>query len=248
MSDFSRHCSKSVTKVIAGGEQRLPYAEDGVGLTWRLGVALVAPVAVGVLVVLTAPVSVSSAIIGALTAVEIVLLALAWGAWTRGIRVTTTEVRIGGCRDDDRRRARVLPPRRVRLPQLRGHGVFAVPMDATRAARVVEHAQLRQLDADPESVELRQRRRRSMGDLRLPFANAVLELRVDLARATVPAMPTRTFEQLGVYRTSQRWVQTDRWLVPTRRPSERRAALAEAGHFGGSASFSLPQNDNSPPK
>lgn len=202
----------------------LPYAEDAVGLTRRVWACLLpVPVAQAVVTAL-APVAVWSTTLGAAVALEVFAVVLVVDCAVRGIRVTPTEVRMGGCRRAERLRHQGKPAPRVRRPQSRFRAEFAVPVDAVRSARVLDRAEAARLPRRTGAG-----RRQGVADLRTPLADAVLELRVDLARARVPALPGTTVEQLAVYPTSRRYVLTDRWLIATRRPAELRAALAAAG-------------------
>lgn len=214
---------------LADTEAPVRYAEDAVGLTWPVKLLWLPPVVIAVVTVLFTPSPVWSGVVGGAAALVIFALTYLHQCWLDGIRVTATEIRIGGCRKTDARRRKGRgEPQRID-PRMRHRIEFVAPLDAVRAVSIVGPAEFagtpKRLDPLPGS---RRTRPASLGNLRSRWAAAALVLDVDLARAQVPAL-RMYYEQLGPHRSTSSFVLTDRWSIATRQPDRLRQALADVG-------------------
>lgn len=223
---------------------RVPYREDAVAMTRQAWVWALLPAIVTVVILLYTPFPhwISGQRPAALSAlsicvvivppfVELLTAGIAFfDCWLPGIRVTDAEVRIGNCRGAERRRRKSKPPAPVSPLWRTMFAEFAVPADAIRSARIVEREPLRirvarawrtRRDATP--------RRRNLVGLISPFSGAALELRVDLARARLPALPSYVHSGFANHRTGGFYVVTDRWTISTRQIEQLGDALRAAG-------------------
>jgi hypothetical protein len=209
----------------------LPYAEDAVGLTWRIWALTIIPVLVQVLITVFAPIPVWGTTLGGALTAEVFAFTYVHQCRIAGIRITEAEVRIGGCRRGEKLRRQGKQPPTVINPQFRLRSEFVVPVDAVRSARVVGRDGFSSLPHGVDTPRRRGRSRRRIGLAQLlsPLANAALSLDVDLSRAQAPGLSPYVFEQLTVRRTSGSYALTDQWTVATRRPAELKEALAAAG-------------------
>lgn len=203
------------------------YREDASGLTWRMWLALLAPPAVLVLLVLLTPVAVWSTAAGFLIALTVFVAVVVYQCWVTGIRIEDGVLRIGGCRRVEDRG----PQERAVQPQSQFREVFSCPLDAVEWAQVIEP---RDFDQYPSVVTGpgsagRHRRLRAVGRLRTPLADAALVVKVDLSRAQLPRFKGRVVQTFYPESTSARYVATDIWTVPTRHPEGLRQVLTAAG-------------------
>jgi hypothetical protein len=121
------------------------YSEDRVGVTGRLWAWLAVPVVVQLVLCLTTPVAFWAAALGATGSVELFSLVLLHQCWETGIRVTTDEVRIGGCRRAERLAAKRRLPPAVIDPHYRLRNQFSVPIAAIGSARVLRRPEFAEL-------------------------------------------------------------------------------------------------------
>jgi hypothetical protein len=208
------------------------YSEDRVGVTGRLWAWLAVPVVVQLVLCLTTPVAFWAAALGATGSVELFSLVLLHQCWETGIRVTTDEVRIGGCRRAERLAAKRRLPPAVIDPHYRLRNQFSVPIAAIGSARVLRRPEFAELPGKvvtPAGAGRRPVKQYSFVNLRSPLASAALLLEVDLHHASMPAMATYMIERFAPTRTSSRYVLTNRWTVATRHPEALRAALTQVG-------------------
>jgi hypothetical protein len=209
----------------------LPYAEDRVGVTPRVWVCVAAPVLAQLGLCLTTPVSLWGAVLGGTAVLEVLALVLLHQCWETGIRVSATEVRIGGCRRAQRLAAAGRAPRSVVDPHFRLRTQFSVPVGAVRSARVLRRPEFDELPGRVVTAAGRGRpvKRFGFADLVSPLASAAVLLEVDLEHADLPAMSTYLVERLAPTRSTSRYVVTNRWTVATRHPDALGAALTRAG-------------------
>jgi hypothetical protein len=208
------------------------YTEDRVGLTPAVWACVIVPAVLQVVLILLAPLAVWSNTLGVLGAIVVFSLVLVHQCWETGIRVTTDEVRIGGCRRVERLAAKGRRPKAVIDPHFRLRNEFRVPITAIVSARVLRRPEFDELPGKvitPAGAGRRPVKRHSFVNLRSPLASAALLLEVDLSHASMPAMATYMIERFAPTRTSTRYLLTNRWTVATRHPDALRAALTTVG-------------------
>ena len=141
-----------------------------------------------------------------------------------GIRITTSEISIGGVRRPHREHSRhhsgdpgALPPATAQRTQ-----VFSCPWPAVRGIEVVTgRSRMREL-----ARSWRNSRTMTLGTLRAPFMTAALVIQVDLSHATVPDFrPPDTRRYWFKPSRPGPFTVSPTWYAPTRRPAELRAAL-----------------------
>jgi hypothetical protein len=208
------------------------YAEDHVGATPVIWALVIVPAVIQVVLILVAPVPVWSNTLGGLGVIAVFSLVLLHQCWETGIRVTTDDVRIGGCRRVERLAAKGRLPKAVIDPHFRLRNQFSVPIAAIGSARVLRRSEFDELPGKvitPAGAGRRPVKRYSFVNLKSPLASAALLLEVDLHHASMPAMATYMIERFAPTRTSTRYVVTNRWTVATRHPDALRAALTQVG-------------------
>lgn len=207
------------------------YAEDHVGVTAGVWACVAAPILVQLMVCLTTPLSVWGAVLGGTAALEVFALVLLHQCWETGIRVTATEVSIGGCRRAERLATKGRAPKSVVDPHFRLRTQFSVPVAAVRSARVLRRAQFDELPGKVVTAAGRGRAVKRFGfvDLVSPLASAAALFEVDLEHADIPAMSTYLIDRLAPARSTSRYVVTNRWTVATRHPEALGDALTRAG-------------------
>lgn len=163
-----------------------------------------------------------------------------------GLRVDATEIRVGDVARAERREARggsAWPARQSALRSYRG--MWATRLDAVRGAAVLDHpdpgvmARLRTVA--PQLPGVRERPRR-MGFFFATRAPAHLLLLVDLSGARVPALAPTMWRGYVKVSSALAVASSNLWAVPTRRPEELRAVIAQLGL----PPMELPDRDSPP--